>query len=310
MTDIKPLIKWVGGKTQILPQIFSVWPNRFPINNYHEIFVGGGSVLLAFLSKCKKGEYTLNGNIYAYDINPSLINMYKNIQTNPDALYETIQTYINTMRECDNVLPVNRSPQNEEEATKHPENYYYWLRSTYNSLSSEEKQSIKESALFIFLNKTCFRGLYREGPNGFNVPYGHYKNPEIINKEHLYEIRRLIAPVIFECKSFEETLQLSNMEPNDYVYMDPPYAPITSTSFDKYTEKGFPLESHNTLFACIDALTKKKICVLLSNADVSLVRDHFTKKKGYLTQSITCKRTINSKNPESKAQEVLITNYK
>lgn len=309
MTYLKPLIKWVGGKTQILPQIFNCWPSKNPINNYHEIFVGGGSVLLAFLSKCEKGEYTINGNIYAYDINPALISMYKNIQANPDALYDTIQTYIDTMKKCDTVLPINRYPENEDEATKNPENYYYWLRASYNGLSSEEKQSINGSALFIFLNKTCFRGLYREGPRGFNVPYGHYKNPEIINKEHLYEIQRLIAPVIFECKSFEETLQLSNMEPNDYVYMDPPYAPISSTSFDKYTEKGFPLELHNTLFACIDKLTEQKISILLSNADVSLVRDHFTKKKGYLTQSITCKRTINAKNPESKVQEVLITNY-
>jgi DNA adenine methylase len=158
--------------------------------------------------------------------------------------------------------------------------------------------------MFIFLNKTCFRGLFRVGPNGFNVPYGHYKNPEIINKGHLEELHNLIQGVIFECCDF--TISLKGIEPNDFVYLDPPYAPENATSFVGYTEKGFGIESHNNLFTLIHNLTAPK--VLLSNADVPLVRDNFTSEQ-YVILQILCKRSINSKNPDAKTNEVIISNY-
>jgi DNA adenine methylase len=160
--------------------------------------------------------------------------------------------------------------------------------------------------MFIFLNKTCFRGVFRVGPKGFNVPYGHYNNPEIINKEHLEEIHNLIQNVIFECSDFN--ISLTNVEPNDFVYLDPPYAPETDTSFVGYTENGFNIDNHNNLFKLVHILTDKNIKIMLSNADVSLVRDNFTNDK-YNAISILCKRSINSKNPEAKAKEVIIKNY-
>jgi DNA adenine methylase len=201
---------------------------------------------------------------------------------------------------------INRTPENKVEAKIAKENYYYWIRSEYNRLSSTDKKSILGSAMFIFLNKTCFRGVFRIGPHGFNVPYGNNKNPEIINKEHLEEIHTLIQNVIFECCDF--TTSLTNVEPNDFVYLDPPYAPETNKSFVKYTENGFNIENHHNLFELIHALTDTNKKIMLSNADVSLVRDNFTSEK-YKTLSILCKRAINSKNPEAKAKEVIIKNY-
>jgi DNA adenine methylase len=300
---IKPILKWVGGKTQILDKLITDFP--LEINNYREIFLGGGSVLLILLSYVKSGIIKIHGNIYAYDLNEPLIYMYKNIQTNHTELYDALQTIIVDFNDCGNG-EINRSPSNIEEAKIANENYYYWIRSEYNRLSPTDKKSILGSAMFIFLNKTCFRGVFRIGPHGFNVPYGHNKNPEIINKEHLEEIHTLIQHVVFECCDF--TTSLTNVEPNDFVYLDPPYAPETNKSFVKYTENGFNIENHIKLFELIHGLTDTNKKIMLSNADVSLVRENFTSEK-YKTLSILCKRLINSKNPESKAKEVIIKNY-
>lgn len=303
----KPILKWVGGKTQILDKLIGEFPVE--INNYREIFLGGGSVLLTLLSYIKNGVITVHGNIYAYDLNEPLIFMYKNIQTNHNTLYNEIQKLIIDFNSCSNG-EINRTPANIQEAKLSKENYYYWIRSQYNKLSNNDKKSIVGSAMFIFLNKTCFRGLFRVGPKGFNVPYGHYNNPEIINKEHLNEVHSLIQNVIFKHCDFSTSL--NNVESGDYVYLDPPYAPETETSFVGYTENGFSLNNHNHLFTLIHKLTEANIKIMLSNADVSLVRenfDNYVKNKKYNITSILCKRAINSKNPESKAKEVIIKNY-
>ena len=305
MNITKPLLKWVGGKTQIIYTLLGNFPVE--INNYHEIFLGGGSVLFALLSYAKHGLIHINGNIYAYDVNEPLIYIYKNIQTNHNELYEILQSIIIDFNECGDG-PVNRKPANIEEAKTSKENYYYWVRSQYNKLT--DKKTMICSAMFIFLNKTCFRGVFRVGPNGFNVPYGNYKNPEIINKDHLDEIHNLIQNVIFECRDFSLSLSLSlSIEENDFVYLDPPYAPENSKSFVGYTENGFNIENHQKLFELIHMITdKRNIKIIMNNADVSLVRDNFTTDK-YNIIEILCKRSINSKNPEAKAKEVIIRNY-
>lgn len=299
----KPIVKWVGGKTQIIDKIVCELPRE--LNNYHEIFLGGGSVLFALLTEFNNNKIKINGNIYAYDLNEPLIYLYKNIQINHIELYNEIQKLIIEFNSCGNG-EINRKPKNINEAKISRENYYYWIRSEYNNLLSNEKKTIIGSAMFIFLNKTCFRGVFRVGPNGFNVPYGHYNNPEIINKEHLDEIHVLIQNVIFECCDF--TKSLKNIELNDYVYLDPPYAPETNTSFVGYTENGFTIDDHNSLFNLIHKLTGTNIKILLSNSDVCLIRDNFTNEK-YIITSILCKRTINSKSPQSKTKEVIIKNY-
>ena len=299
----KPILKWVGGKTQIIDKLITDFPVE--INNYREAFLGGGSVLLTLLSYVKSGIIKIQGNIYAYDLNEPLIYIYKNIQTYHNELYDVLLAIITEFNEC-GTGEINRAPANIEEAKIAKENYYYWIRSEYNKLSLHDKKSVLGSAMFIFLNKTCFRGVFRVGPKGFNVPYGHYNNPEIINKEHLEEIHNLIQNVVFECCDFNTSLTI--VEPNDFVYLDPPYAPETDTSFVGYTENGFNIENHNNLFKLIHMLTDTNKKIMLSNADVSLVRENFTNEK-YSTLSILCKRSINSKNPDAKAKEVIIKNY-
>lgn len=299
----KPILKWVGGKTQIIDKLIMEFPVE--INNYREAFLGGGSILLTLLSYVKNGIITIHGNIYAYDLNEPLIHVYKNIQTCHNELYDMLQTIISVFNECGKG-EINRTPKNIEEAKIAKENYYYWIRSEYNKLCSNDKKGILGSAMFIFLNKTCFRGVFRVGPKGFNVPYGHYNNPQIINKDHLEEIHNLIQNVIFECSDFNKSLTI--VEPNDFVYLDPPYAPETDTSFVGYTDNGFNIENHDNLFKLIHILTETNKKVLLSNSDVSLVRENFKNEK-YSTLSILCKRSINSKNPDAKAKEVIIKNY-
>jgi DNA adenine methylase len=301
----KPILKWVGGKTQIIDSLIVDFPRE--INNYHEAFLGGGSVLLTLLSYVKSGIIKISGNINAYDLNEPLIYIYKNIQTQPSELYDAIKTIIIEFNECGDG-EINRIPINIEEAKKARENYYYWTRSKYNKLSATDKRSVFGSAMFIFLNKTCFRGVFRVGPNGFNVPYGHYANPEIINKEHLEEIHHLIKDVRFECCDFTTSLMPTNIEQGDFLYLDPPYAPETETSFVGYTENGFNIDNHNRLFHLIHILTEAKHKIMLSNADVRLVSDNFANEK-YNTTNILCKRSINSKNPDAKAKEVIIRNY-
>jgi DNA adenine methylase len=300
----KPILKWVGGKTQIMDKLICEFPTE--INNYREIFLGGGSVLLTLLSYVKEGIIKVHGNIYAYDLNEPLIYIYQNIQTCHNELYDKLRTIITEFNECGNG-EINRTPTNIDEAKLSKENYYYWSRNEYNKLSFNDKKTVLGSAMFIFLNKTCFRGVFRVGPKGFNVPYGHYNNPEIINKEHLDEIHDLIQGVIFECCDYN--ISLANIEKNDYVYLDPPYAPETDTSFVGYTENGFSLDNHNNLFKLIHKLTETNKKMMLSNADVKLVRENFSNDAKYNINSILCKRAINSKNPDAKAKEVIIKNY-
>lgn len=303
MNKTKPILKWVGGKTQIIDTVISNFPVE--MNNYHEPFLGGGSVLFTLLSSIKNEIIKVNGNIYAYDLNESLIYTYKNIQTQHNDVYNKLQEIITEFNKCGSG-EINRKPENLEQAKKAKENYYYWIRSKYNDLCLTDKKSTLCTAMFIFLNKTCFRGVFREGPNGFNVPYGHYKNPEIINKEHLEEVHQLIKNVVFECCDFNTSL--TKTKPNDFIYLDPPYAPNTDTSFVGYTKDGFDIDQHNKLFNLIHSLTETNKKIMLSNADVELVRKNFTNEK-YNILSIICKRSINSKNPDAKAKEVIIKNY-
>jgi DNA adenine methylase len=294
----KPFLKWVGGKTQIIKEIMIKFPDE--INNYHEIFLGGGSVLFAVLSSQKEGKIKINGQIYAYDLNEQLINIYKHIQSNKDELFDYMNKYWD---EYDSIkgVDVNRKPNTLEEAKTSKESYYYWVRNLFNSMN---KSLVEYSAIFIFLNKTGFRGLYREGPNGFNVPYGHYtKTPKMITKEELNIINELIQYVKFECCDFSESI--NKVKKEDFMYLDPPYAPENSKSFVGYTTDGFNIETHNNLFKTIIASDKKGVNFILSNSKVELVTDCF---KDYHIQEIEARRAINSKNPDAKTSEVIINN--
>ena len=303
----KPFLKWVGGKTQIIHTLVKYFPSE--MDNYHELFLGGGSVLLALLSLQRENKIKINGKLYAYDFNEALINVYKNIQSNKDELFETLSKYVNAYDSIKSTeTPINRQPKDITEALQNKENYYYWLRAMYNEkYKTTDKHTIDCSALFIFINKTCFRGMYREGPNGYNVPYGHYKKtPTFITKVDLDRISDLIKDVEFIHSSFEESFE--NIKENDFVYLDPPYAPENSKSFVGYTEDGFNIDTHNNLFEHTKTLNKKNSKFIMSNAKVELLANNFPQTE-YKIVDVIARRAINSKNPEATTTEVLIMNY-
>jgi len=202
---------------------------------------------------------------------------------------------------------VNRAAKNIEEASTSKESYYYWTRARFNALTAEERVLPKAAAMLLFLNKTCFRGLYREGPNGFNVPFGNNKNVAIIDEKNIRFVSGLIKDVIFTHCSFESNAVLAGATWGDFIYFDPPYAPETDTSFVGYSKDGFGIESHQALFRICGDMTKKGVSILMSNADVKMVKDAFPSPV-YATRVISCRRAIHSKEPDSRTNEVLITN--
>jgi DNA adenine methylase len=303
MAIVKPFLKWVGGKTQIIDEVLALFPRK--INNYYEPFLGGGSVLLALLSN---ESIEVSGRIYASDINPNLIAIYKNIQHRPEELITEVKRLVDEYEKCTGSV-INRNPASIEEAMTSPESYYFWIRCQFNTMTRDKenitmRESIQASAMMLFLNKTCFRGLYREGPKGFNVPFGNYKNPTIIDETHIRTISVLIRNVIFVCEPYVDSLARVSGNKQDFVYLDPPYAPESSTSFVAYTASGFSLDDHKKLFSICDRIEAQ---IVMSNADVELVNAAFTEPK-YTKKTISCKRAINSKAPDSRTNELLIMN--
>ena len=298
----RPLLKWVGGKGQIIDKILKKIPLK--MNNYHELFIGGGSVLLMILWAQKNNYIHIENKIHAYDLNEALISTYKQIQTNKEGLYEEINKIIDEFSKCDETGNVDRKPETIESAKTSKESYYYWIRKLYNA--EKDKTSILSSAYFIFMNKTGFRGMYREGPNGFNIPYGNYKKPKIIDKEELDYISELIQDVEFHHSDFSESFK--NIEGvNNFIYLDPPYAPENDTSFVGYTKDGFDINQHKKLFENLKKASEKNM-IMMSNANVPLMREHIPVET-FTYEVINCRRSINSKDPSAKTEEVIITNY-
>jgi DNA adenine methylase len=305
----KPFLKWVGGKTQIIHKIIDKFPAE--IENYHELFLGGGSVLFALLSLQQQNKIVVKDTIYAYDINPILINVYKNIQTNKVNLFKYITHYITKYDSIQDLTLTSDLgirariksgwPNTIHEAVASKESYYYWMRNKFNTM---DKSTIECSALFMVINKTCFRGMYREGPDGFNIPFGNYKTtPTIITKEDLDTISDLIKDVVFVSSDFINSIQ--KIKEGDFVYLDPPYAPESEKSFVGYTADGFDLETHKKLFNEIKTLHEKEVTFVLSNAKVDLVVDTLN---DFNCEEVKVRRAINSKKPGSTTTEVIIYN--
>jgi DNA adenine methylase len=297
---VKPFLKWVGGKTQIIDTVLSHFPRS--MRHYYEPFLGGGSVLFALLSHCRAGNITISGTLHASDLNATLIGLYQTIQRVPEELITEIHGIVEEYSLCAEDGAVHRAPTAEEARTSR-ESYYYWIRAQYNAMTKEQHMTVRGSALFLFLNKTCFRGLYREGPHGYNVPYGHYATIRMIDDEHIRSVSQLIQGVVFSVQSFADTLL--PVQPGDFVYLDPPYAPETKTSFVSYVGDGFGVKHHQQLFTRCQQLATQGCSWIMSNADVPLVRDAFPIPR-YTTHIISCRRAINSKKPDSKTNEVII----
>jgi len=273
----KPLIKWVGGKHKLLHHLLTKFPTT--INNYHELFLGGGSVLLGVLSAQENKKITIKGKLYAYDSNPVLIGFYKAIQSNWKELYDTI-------------MKIKKAGEKVED-----KEYYYYIRQLYNSRDDTDMARIAE---FVYLNKTCFRGIFRLNKSGgFNVPHGNYKNPKIADPIEFEKVSKSIQNVEFICSDFEDVNIRSK---KDFVYMDPPYVPEKKDSFVAYDKVGFTEEKHNALF---DKCIKMKCKWMMSNSNTEPVRE---KLKKFNIVKIDARRAINSKNPAAKTKEVVVYN--
>lgn len=271
--NIKPFVKWAGGKNQLINHIFERIPSSY--NRYYEPFIGGGALLFAL----KPNESIIN------DINTQLITVYRCIKDNPKELIQRL-----------NVL------ESEKEDFKKD---YYEKREEYNSLISNNINNLRLAALFIYLNKRCFNGLYRVNSKGlFNVPYnGASKN--IFSEANIENISKYLKKVEIRNMDFEESVK--DAKEGDLIFFDSPYAPLNPTSFEAYTKMGFSEEDHIRLAKLFKSLSDKGCYCILTNHNVDLINKLYEE---YKIDVITVRRAINSNATNRKGEEVIITNIK
>lgn len=295
--ECKPFIKWVGGKGQLLSEINKLYPVELGknINKYAEIFVGGGAVLFDILSKYKLDE------VYISDKNLELINTYKSIRDNVDILIKSLKG----MEE--QYIPLD---------TENRKDYYYKKREEYNSLKiNSEVNNIEKAVLFIFLNKTCFNGLYRVNKKGeFNVPMGAYKKPKICDEENLKNVSLTLRNVKIVYADYRKSEKF--IDDKTFVYIDPPYRPLNITSsFTSYTENDFNDKEQIELAEYINVLNKKGAKIVISNSDPKNngIDDNFFDElyDNYNINRVKATRMLNSNaSLRGAINELLITNYK
>lgn len=270
----KPFVKWVGGKTQLLPEIRKRYPQRF--EKYCEPFVGGGAVLFDVLSNCSPSEVLIN------DINPELINTYCQIKDNTEQL-------IYLLKEL----------SSEYSASSDKKAYYYEKRTCFNELIVAKSDTAEKAALFIMLNKTCFNGLYRVNAKGlFNVPYNGAEHPCICDEENIRSCGKLLQNTTIKLGDYRETFDF--IDENTFVYIDPPYRPLSvSSSFTSYNETGFSDEDQKELRNFFSDVSQKGASVLLSNSDPKNTNpndDYFDDLyKDFTIERVQASRMINSK---------------
>lgn len=269
-THPRPFLKWAGGKSQLISQYAPYLPQNF--TNYYEPFLGGGSVFFYL--------YCYRPNIYAFltDINSELINAYCCVRDNVEQLITLLK----------------------EEELRHSKEHYYKRRALV------PVNPFERAARLIYLNKTCFNGLYRENSKGeFNVPIGRYKKPKICHPELLRTVSTALQSTRIEVSRFESVLDYAK-SPEDFVYFDPPYHPISSTSnFTAYNRYSFNEEEQIRLNKIFVELARRGVKVFLSNSDCPLVRELYREFK---IIEILAARAINSvAKKRGKIAEVLIT---
>ena len=311
---IKPIIKWVGGKTQILSNLYQHFPTE--INNYFEPFTGGGSVFMELLNRLEQNQITLNGTMHLNDKNHDLINMYVMIQTQINLLIEKLKELKDIYFEAP-VIKYKPRFNYQIDLYKPIEDYiplgksyvFYYYRDLYNSIKitgdSQLPDKINKAALFIFLNKTSFRGVYREGPNGYNVPFGNHDEPSIFKEDELKNMNQIFNKYKIKFTSSDFNYHCLNIKPGDFIYLDPPYYPINETSFVGYKIDGFSDEDHKNLAGLCHHLNTKNIKFLQSN---SYCDYNIKEYQQYNQEKISCKRRINPKKPGATANEILVWN--
>ena len=270
-----PVLKWAGGKTQLIEIIATKVPHMY--NNYYEPFVGGGAVLFTISPQ----------QAFINDINRQLMNLYMQLKVAANSVIEIV---------------------NEMDSAPCSRELYYSMRDRYNVKVMEQEFDLECAALMIWINKHCFNGLHRVNKQGFfNVPYNNKVSGKSINEDNIRSISDYLnsANIEMTCLDFEEACD--GVSAGDFVYFDSPYVPESATaSFTNYTVEGFNLADHMRLAALFRRLDAVGAKVMLSNNDVPLVHELYA---GYNIQSVDVKRMINSNADRRTGREVLITNY-
>lgn len=269
--EIKPIIKWAGGKRLLLKDIIMEFPSTY--NNYFEPFAGGGALFFGIKHNGK--QITIN------DINPKLVNLYIQLKTNPLKLMVLLDLY----------------------QQLHSEDFYYKVRSKF---SENNITKIELAAMFLYLNKAGFNGLYRENSKGFfNVPFGKKDKISLYEQENYLKASDFLQRVNILNERYEDVLK--DAKKGDLIYLDPPYYPIKDNSFTKYSKNGFSKEDHLNLFNIVNDLTQKGVFCIISNSNSEFIKDLF---KEYKIKTLSLSRSINSKSSGRKKEEneILISN--
>lgn len=274
----QPFIKWVGGKRQLLDRIIPRMPAQY--NSYHEPFVGGGAVFFAERPR----------RAYLNDINTQLIQCYEAIKSNPDKVIARIAAIDEEYLLLDN-----------DETRKA---FYYKQRAAFNELiSKSSKDNIEVAALFLFINRHCFNGLFRVNRKGlFNVPFNGSKGGSYSAEAITADAQALKTATIINgdfMKAF------ARVQPGDFCFIDSPYAPLNPTSFESYAKEGFTEEQHKVLAAEFRRLDEIGAKLMLTNHDTELIRDLYA---GFDIETVDVRRSINRNGNARTGTEVIITN--
>lgn len=274
-SNVTPFVKWAGGKRQLLPQIKERMPKKY--NDYYEPFVGGGAVTFELLPV----------NAVINDINKALINAYIRISEMPEEFIKVINKF-------------------DSEMWEDGKKYYYSLRELYNDKLMKAEYDMELAALFVFINKHCFNGLYRVNGKGlFNVPYNNSRRASV-DERTIIKISKYLQGITIMDGDFEEACK--GAKKGDFVFMDSPYAPLNPTSFESYTKEGFDIESHKRLSRLYDELTARGCYCMLTNHNTELINELYG-NKGYKIDVVSVKRMINSDASKRVGEEVIICNY-
>lgn len=271
---VLPVVKWVGGKRQLLDDLTPLFPKR--VTSYCEPFLGGGAVL-----------FKLQPNVaYINDINSDLIQMYEVIRDNVDDLIKALETHPNEEKHFYSVRDWDRDKKKYKQLTK-----------------------VQRAARIIYLNKTCYNGLFRVNNAGeFNTPFGHYKNPNIVNAPTLKAVSGYFQKAQLTFSSIDYEKVLANVPKGTFVYLDPPYDPVSDTAyFTGYAKGGFNQAEQIRLRECCDELNQRGIKFMLSNSATDFIREQYG---AYNITIVKAKRAINS-NAAKRGQvdEVVVRNY-
>lgn len=288
---VAPVLKWAGGKRQLLDELYARFPAEF--NHYHEPMFGGGALFF----ELEPEDGSIN------DTNPRLVNFYEQVRDHPGELIYLLESFADP--ECEPDPERNFTDTNRK--GKEVKNYYYQQRELFNRRPNDEPfDELEEAALLLYLNRTCYNGLYRENQSGeFNVPIGRYSNPDWIRKNEI----RAASAVLEDTEIFNRDFEYirEHAEEGDLVYFDPPYEPMSPTAyFTDYSAEGFGKKDQERLLELAQELDENGVHVILSNSGVMF---EMYDDAGFYVETEGATRAINSDAANrDKVDEIIATN--